>query len=71
MRTNSLGFSTEALPPKKTGTDCGSIAIVVDEPQGALSGRMFRTNTLCCFLTTALVLSGVGVGVWFAVSELA
>ena len=24
---------------------------------------------LCCVLTTALVLSGVGVGVWFAVAE--
>ena len=67
MRSNSLGFATEIVPAPRTST----VACDIEEaqPRRRLAG-MSPTACVCCVFTTALVLSAVGVGVWFAVTEL-
>lgn len=78
--SNSLGFRSEIVSaPRATpsaapcdiesGTPPSRLSRVVGATVGTASG-MTRSNMLCCALTSLLVAAGVGVGVWFAVTEL-
>lgn len=70
MKTNSLGYAVEVVPPpeKKTTTH---VVVRVDptEIHPTQPRYIMKTsNMLCCILATLLVSSGIGIGVWFALT---
>ena len=81
MKSNSLGFVSEIVaPPKGVVNVLHSPPVAVDiENSTPLPTRilsrlpkppMVSGRTLCCMLTSVLLAAGVGVGVWYAVTEI-
>ena len=68
MKTNSLGFSVEVVPPKERPAEPPTFIEV--ESSGPNKWYKVSTSTmLCCILTTLLVGAGIGIGVWFALAS--
>lgn len=65
MPVNALGFRSEisVVPTPATSTCAVSI-------EDAPSDTMKRSSLLCALLTSLLVAGGVGVGIWYAVTEM-
>ena len=70
MKTNSLGYALEAVrQPEKPNT--APVLVTVDHMEVEASNprySMKTSNMLCCILTTLLVSSGIGIGIWFALT---
>lgn len=70
MRTNSLGFASEIVTVSKppAAPSC-SLDISLDAPRRATFTRV-SSNMMCCIITSLLLSAGVGIGVYYAVTEL-
>ena len=67
MKSNSLGYAIEVKPSTKTNT---LEVVTVNDIEDQQPKRYFTktSNMLCCILTTLLVSSGIGIGIWFALT---
>ena len=79
MRSNSLGFVSEIVAPPKAAVNILPMSVQEAAPATSTRGRssilpsrtsMCNARTLCCMLTSVLLAAGVGVGVWYAVTEI-
>ena len=71
MKTNSLGYAVNVVPPEKQLT--APVVVTVDHVEIEASRPRYvmkSSSMLCCILTTLLVSSGIGIGIWFALTPL-
>lgn len=70
MKTNSLGYAVEVVPPPEKQTTTPVVVTVNPTEIDTTQPRyiMKTSNMLCCILATLLVSSGIGIGIWFALT---
>ena len=74
MKANTLGFANEMMRVPRTSVAQVDVEMApADASSSALAvldcGRLDRSNMLCCALTTILVVSGIAIGSWFAMTH--
>lgn len=69
MKGNSLGFGGEVLTTSRIPNTTNVCVDVHNDSNDATRWQMNKTVCLCCTFTTLLVMSAIGVGIWFVMTE--